>query len=210
MVLPAGIKLKEAPNYALLTIDLGTARDNLLLEIQGSSMMVIKCEGTLKIRLDDFDNPEIDLSKLIILNVEPIQFERLYLTNTAQAGKEVVLLIGRKGQFRVSPSRVGEVLLREQDALNNYVMNADETVEQSVELMTYSRRLVSIYCEASTATDFFLDVSLDGSTWISGWMYWSAVTVVNETIWCAFPYLRLRSASAGTSGDTVTLILTAK
>ena len=96
--------------------------------------------------------------------------------------------------------------------VNRYkqLWNADETAAQSITLDTEGCKLLEVYAKASTATTFHLDVSCDNSNWIEDYMTWSSVTEVKETLWCGFRYVRLRSDAAGASGDTVTLILSAK
>ena len=90
------------------------------------------------------------------------------------------------------------------------LLNADETSAQevSVDLEDFFGRIVEIYCEATTATNFYLDASTDGSNWFNI-KSWSSTTKVHEGFFNAFRYLKLRSDAAGSSGDTVTLIITA-
>lgn len=89
----------------------------------------------------------------------------------------------------------------------------DETASQEESLNLSGRNTVEVYAEASTGTDFYLDVSPDGSYWISGINpspdigSWGASTRVMWGGFIGFPYARLRSDAAGAAGDTVDLIL---
>jgi len=88
---------------------------------------------------------------------------------------------------------------------------ADESTAQSIQLDIGYRAVCSIYASATTATTFTVELSTDGSNWITYYQSASAETSYSETITTGFRYIKLSSAAAGTSGtDTVTLILTAK
>ena len=96
------------------------------------------------------------------------------------------------------------------EVVEKHATGLDETVDQSIELDTKGHKLLEVYAKATTATDFKLDVSPDNSTWIEGYLVWSSTTEVKETLWNGFRYVRLRSAAAGSAGDTVDLFLSAK
>jgi len=92
----------------------------------------------------------------------------------------------------------------------NQLIDADETAAQEITLDTKGLKLLEVYAVATTATNFYLDVSNDNTNWIEGYYSWSNVTEVKETYWNGFRYVKLRSDAAGASGDKVTLILSAK
>jgi hypothetical protein len=94
--------------------------------------------------------------------------------------------------------------------VSNYIINADETVAQSITLDTFCRSLVSIFAMADAATTFHLDLSLDNITWFNDVITYSNTTKVNDVIKTAFRYVRLRSDAAGVAGNKVTLVLAAK
>ena len=84
----------------------------------------------------------------------------------------------------------------------------DETKPQSVTLdCGKERQLVEIYAKADVATDFYLDVSVDGQHWILAHKYATATTEWKEGFWNTYRFLRLRSKAAGSVGNKVTLIL---
>ncbi len=93
--------------------------------------------------------------------------------------------------------------------LSETLINADETAAQSITLDTKGYKIVSIYCEATAATDFTIELSPDNTNW---WTYHTAssVTSYNDTITTAFRYVKVSSAAAGAAGDTVTLMISAK
>ena len=96
------------------------------------------------------------------------------------------------------------------EPVSTAILNQDESVAQSISLDTGSYSKVSVYASATTATNFYLEVSSDNSNWLL-WKTYSSVTSVAETLDIAFRYVRLRSDAAGTSGtDTVSLALSAK
>jgi len=90
------------------------------------------------------------------------------------------------------------------------LINADETTAQSVVLDTKGYKILEVYAKADVATNFYLDVSNDGTNWINDYDTKSGVTEWKDTMWNGFRYVRLRSDAAGTSGNKVTLILAAK
>jgi hypothetical protein len=90
------------------------------------------------------------------------------------------------------------------------LINADETVAQSITLDTEGRSLVSIYVVADVATNVYLDVSNDNTNWFNNAMVYTGVTSVSDTVKTAFRYVRLRSDAAGVSGNKITLALAAK
>lgn len=73
-----------------------------------------------------------------------------------------------------------------QQNVYSQLLNADETVAQSITLDTSGRTLLDIYASATTATTFRLDVSNDNVNWISDYLTWAAVTEVRETHTNAF------------------------
>jgi hypothetical protein len=90
------------------------------------------------------------------------------------------------------------------------LINADETIAQSITLDTEGRSLVSIYVAADATTNVYLDVSNDNTNWFNDAMVYSGVTSVVDVIKTAFRYVRLRADAAGTSGSKITLALAAK
>jgi len=90
------------------------------------------------------------------------------------------------------------------------LINADETQAQSIVLDTKGLSVVEVLAAATAATTFHLDVSNDNNIWINDYMRWNNVYTVNEVLFTAFRYFRLRSDAVSTSGATVSLILCAK
>ena len=90
------------------------------------------------------------------------------------------------------------------------LINADETVAQSVVLDTGARSLVSIFAIADVATNFYIDLSVDNVVWFNSVLTYNNTTLVNDVIRTAFRYVRLRSDAAGSQGNKVTLVLAAK
>jgi len=166
------------------------------------------------------------------LVTKPLKFSKFFITNTAQAGKQAVLYLGKEASFESFPQRVGatgildsvdvridpakedgNLKLLTDDALTSLIsvsIGLDETAAQSISLDSKGKRLLELYGRASTATTFRLDVSPDNTYWITDYKLYSAVTEAKDTMWNGFRYLRLRSDAAGAAGDTVDLVLSAK
>jgi len=107
--LPTGITRESGTIYDILTIDLATARTNVEVEIAGDTISVISITGELDVRLNEKDEPLIELDKVTRTVIKPAKFIKLFFTNTAQPGKSATLYIGREASFIVDPKTVGEV-----------------------------------------------------------------------------------------------------
>jgi len=232
MVLPSGVTIQLGTTYDIITIDLGIAHDNDEIERAGDVISVISITGELDIRLNEKDEPAIEIDKIIRIVTKPLKFTRFYITNIAQAGKQAILYIGKEASFESFPQRTGTVgILDAADARinpakeNGYLKTIadditsslisvstglDETSPQSITLDSKGKRLLEIYGKATTATNFRLDTSPDNVYWISDYKVYSGVTEAKDTLWNGFRYVRLRSDAAGVSGDTVDLVLSAK
>nr|MDO8063758.1 hypothetical protein [Candidatus Freyrarchaeum guaymaensis] len=95
--------------------------------------------------------------------------------------------------------------------VNSKLENADETTAQSITLNNDFRSILEVYASASTATNFYLDVSLDGSTWYN-WASWSSVTEVKEGYYkaCILERIAESYVSAGRISEAVALVRRAK
>lgn len=75
-----------------LEFDLGTARDNEVIDNKGGRIIFItECTGTAKFRFDGIARD----TYTVRVGAMPVPFEKLYLTNEAQAGKKLTLIIGQ-------------------------------------------------------------------------------------------------------------------
>jgi len=92
--------------------------------------------------------------------------------------------------------------------VNQKLIGADLTKAQEISLATDFRSILDIYAKSDVATTFYLDISVDGTTWYNI-ASWSGVTSVIDTYRTGFPYAKLRSDPAGVAGNKVTLILSA-
>lgn len=138
-------------------------------------------------------------------------FEKVFKINSTTRELGVEIDTDNVGLARENTlSAINSKLAQLTEVVENHETGLDETSPQSITLDTKGHKLLEVYAKATTATTFYLDVSPDNSTWIEGYMTWSSVTEVKETLWNGFRYVRLRSAAAGSAGDTVDLYLSAK
>jgi len=107
--LPSGITRVSGTIYDILNLDLGIARTDAEVEIIGDVISVIEITGELDVKLNEKDEPPIELDKVSRTRIIPKKFERLFFTNKAQAGKSATLYIGREASFIVDPTIIGEV-----------------------------------------------------------------------------------------------------
>jgi len=122
--LPPGIVAQLGTTYTTLSLDLGIARDNVEVEIDGDVIAVLAITGELDLRLNEKDEPIIELDKFIRLVTKPARFRKLYFTNAAQAGKSATLYIGREASFEPWPQRSG--VFGVLDSLDNRINPAKE------------------------------------------------------------------------------------
>jgi hypothetical protein len=90
----------RANTYSVVTIDLSTARPTLTeYSISGFAMTVFKCTGTLDLRLGDITTDVITIEPLTypaMMVIDRMEFERFFVRNTAQTGKEAILIVWRR------------------------------------------------------------------------------------------------------------------
>jgi len=86
--------------YTRQTIDLGTARTAEELPVAGNTIVVEEGTGTLNISVNGKDKELIPIHKYRLLRMP---FSSLYLTNTAQTGKSITLLVGQFSDFEIDP-----------------------------------------------------------------------------------------------------------
>jgi len=107
--LPSGITRSSGTLYDVLTIDLGIARSDVEVEISGDVISVIEITGTLDVKLNEKDEPVIELDKATRITITPKKFTKLFFTNPTQTGKSATLYIGREASFVPEAQRVGSV-----------------------------------------------------------------------------------------------------
>lgn len=114
MVLPTGVTLGIGKHYKVVTVDLATARTDVELyeAFAGDFIAVTKMDGTLGVKLEHASDPTIDLDTLRFINAKNYPFTKLYLTNSAQAGKTATFYFGFQDKIKLEPTRAGEIKLR--------------------------------------------------------------------------------------------------
>jgi len=90
----------RANTYSVVNIDLGTARPTLTeYAIGGFAMTVFKCTGTMDLQIGDVTTDVITIEPLTypsMLVIDRMEFTRFFIRNTAQAGKQAVLIVWRR------------------------------------------------------------------------------------------------------------------
>jgi len=91
--------------------------------------------------------------------------------------------------------------------ISKSLLNHDETVAATLDIETVGAATVSVFANATTATSFYLDVSVDGINYFT-FDSASSATEYKFNGSLAFSYVKVRFDTAGTSGtDTVNIIL---
>jgi len=163
--------VKEAPylsaGYKVITKDLETARNSEELpDSKGNTLYVCELTGEASIQLNRSDSDPIPLKqedKIIF------PFNKLYLTNTAQAGKNIQLIISsysfdftRRYPFTMQPS----------DLQAQYTALIDSTITPLSASATYTSPswfdaanygFISVMSSADVAGTLYLQFSNDGT-----------------------------------------------
>jgi hypothetical protein len=92
-----------------VVVDLSTARTDEPLQVAGDTITVQSIDGELYAKINDTNEPAIALHTIRYVDFRPSSFRRIYLTNTAQAGKSAILRIGKEASFLINPTRSGVV-----------------------------------------------------------------------------------------------------
>lgn len=96
-------KAKPAIDIEPMTFDLGTARDDAEWLVQGDSLLVANITGALTLKFNERNAPShnLQIERNFVLFGNESAFYRIFLTNTAQAGKSATLVAGKDIAFRV-------------------------------------------------------------------------------------------------------------
>lgn len=90
----------RANTYSVVTIDLGMERSSLVqFPIGGFAMTVFSNTGTFDLKLGDKTTDVITISPLTypaMLTFDRVEFDKFFVRNTAQAGRQAVLIVWRR------------------------------------------------------------------------------------------------------------------
>ncbi|MHA1287161.1 MAG: hypothetical protein ACTSPB_07115 [Candidatus Thorarchaeota archaeon] len=95
--------------YETLTIDLSTARSKVKYDVTGSCLLAQSVDGTLEVRFNEQDAAPVTVNA--DNRVYSIDFDCLYVTNTAQSGKSVTFVIGKGHAFvgsTITPTTIND------------------------------------------------------------------------------------------------------
>jgi hypothetical protein len=95
-----GLYPVKANTYSVVTVDLGTERASLAeYPVAGFAMTVYKCDGTFELKLGDIATDTITVEPLTypsMLVFDRVEFSKFFVKNTAQAGREAILIVWRR------------------------------------------------------------------------------------------------------------------
>ena len=90
----------KANTYSVVTIDLGTARPSLTeYTVKGSAITIFKCTGTFDLKIGDLATDPITIEPLTypsMIVIDRIEFNRFYVRNASQPGKQAVIIVWRR------------------------------------------------------------------------------------------------------------------
>ncbi len=132
-------------------------------------------------------------------------------TSTSVLGQLTSILNSINTQFNVTLSSVQSALLAGQQVYQQLIGSA-EADAQTITLTTSGHYVVSIYASSTADTTFKVDYSNDNTNWYN---YYTTASTAGEllhieTTNAGVLYVRLSSAAAGGTADTVTLVLSSK
>jgi len=151
--------------YEIITLDLGVARTDEEIEIAGNYINVLGSEGTLQIKLN---NPTHDAISLPDVREIKAEFNKIYITNTAQAGKTATLLVGK--DFEIG----SETKLQAWDGSNWQYLEVESSTYKNLKASIYYQNREAVVgapdSDGKIATAAALHVQsrlygFNGSTW---------------------------------------------
>jgi len=90
----------KANTYSVLTIDLETERSTLTeYPVSGFALTIYKNDGTFDLKIGDIPTDTITIDPLTypsMILFDRIDFDRLWIRNTAQTGKQAILIVWRR------------------------------------------------------------------------------------------------------------------
>lgn len=196
--------------HDVLNFDLSSRQVNKSVRVPklGNIVIPISLDGTAQIRFDEATEPSFDL-----IHYQPIKinYEKLFLSNTAQSGKKLQLLIG-KGDFefpKEGRSGAGRIVL----VHTTVTLATGEYYTSSVfDALNYSRVTLLCYCQVgSTPNGVEIQQSMDGTNWDYTTAYTAAGgTALAASVELVARYVRLRWRQAGPGGFPLRLALLAR
>jgi len=91
------ITSKELANtYQIVPVDLGVARSNVALGINGVGLAFLRKEGNFSMRFNKSDADEINQDDVVTGSMIRMEFSEIYVTNATQTGKALVLWIDKR------------------------------------------------------------------------------------------------------------------
>jgi hypothetical protein len=100
-------KLQTMPQMSqTLQIDLSVARDKEPQDVSGDHIQAMDITGDLYVRFNQADSESYNLNKVRRLN---IPFDKIFLSNEAQAGKVATLVLGKGGLFQIQDISPAEI-----------------------------------------------------------------------------------------------------
>lgn len=152
-----------------MDFDLGTVRDNVPIhDRSGDRIFITTLTGVAYIRVRSTGAKY----KLRVGSIS-LPFKKLYLTNTAQAGKKLTLIVGYEAfvDFTVglatSTSERQDEIISKLDGLNTPISLSDSSTGAalSVKLDVKCRKFVEIFVKSSAAATFKIYGSMDDITY---------------------------------------------
>lgn len=169
------VKENRMASIETLTIDLSIARSEQELSVSGLFIYASEATDTtanLQIRHNEQESGLITITK----NFGPVfPFYRLFLTNAAQAGKTITLIIGRAAPFDIKDNRSQTDTLttleqiRDDQRSTTGTINAEATIgdvaEETLLAVNPNRRSLSVQANpANTGYIYIFYVTAGGAT----------------------------------------------
>ena len=94
--------------------------------------MVEYLDGSASIKLDNPGHDAIDLTRIKQIKTSPQKFNKIYITNNAQSGKTLKLLIGGAASFTAEKTDVGNVIIQDVDGNKAAVDSTNNALQVKV------------------------------------------------------------------------------
>jgi hypothetical protein len=195
--------------YQTLTIDLTAAQTDAEYKLPGffDHLAIVYLDGTVSIRLNEKTKDLINCAYIDTLDSQV--FDRIFVTNTAQAGRSLILEIGGDASFKVKPTGSLSISHEDHGSLGPQVTtNAYVTLGAALSYQGHNKMTLQLVESGAQNTMYSIDGSNDNTNWTNLMTNkdLAASSTAYETLSDLWMYVRIRIIDkvGGTHG-TVTM-----
>lgn len=115
----------------ILDIDLSVANTDQPIEVFANVLAVLYCDGSGSVKLDSKEGASLNLTRIGTMNFGENPVQRLYLTNTSQAGKTAQILVTELKDITITAAPIaGTAILADPNNIRYDAREADQDVTE--------------------------------------------------------------------------------